>query len=487
MLKTKFSPFFFLLVFAIVPWPASADTSASSTIGDMNTATATAPTLTIGNSAAISTTTAGSVLGLQAPAKPPLIQAIENAKAQLVPVSLNHALTPVSKNIKNKKTKKTTKVITGYNLTAKDIALAILDPATQNVTIVKGMQTGKTMTFNDPAADVKLTSFNGVNSRFSVSRPAGGTVIALKYLITGTESSSKAAIENSISEAIYVPYSPALSSPDVVAYGANYLNGVIRQVTAGLQGLPSQAVPGKTITEAIKPSLVKALVYAEHTDTGKILSGNQDDILGTIDQLNILFATNEEDTYRYSVSSAGARGIAQFMPSTYASLVQRHPEAALNPDFVAGMSDHVNAIKAMYLLIDDYAGTVRVKAQQGYAEGQLFDYGAASYNGGTTRVAKAVNAFGQNWNADRSGEIASMQAQINSLSSQSKTLASKIKKAKDKKTKADLQAQLSQVKNQLASTSNQLDTMQSATLRNETVNYLKKIYNVIHVFNDQQI
>ena len=132
--------------------------------------------------------------------------------------------------------------------------------------------------------------------------------------------------------------------------------------------------------------------------------------------MNILLALNGPDTYKYSVSNDGyaSRGIAQFVKSTYDSLVKRHPEAFLNPDYVAGMQDHVNSIKAMYLLLDDYAGDVRIKAAQGFVASRVFDYGAASYNGGTTRVAKAVNAFGDSWNEDKSGQINALSAQVTS-------------------------------------------------------------------------
>jgi hypothetical protein len=417
-------------------------------------------------------------------AVPPIIQEINTAKSELANITLNHALDAVYKNVKNKKTGKTTKVISKYNLTDKDIALAILDPSTNNIIITVGRLNGKTMTFPDPAVSVKLTRFNGVNSRFEVDQPAGGTVLALKYLISNPDSGSKAAIEAGLSPSVYVPYSQNLNSPDVITYGQNYLNGVINTVADQLYGLPSQAIPGQTITQAVPPAFIKSLVYAEHSDTTSILNGN---VQGALDQMNILMALNGPDTYKYSVSTASARGIAQFVPSTYQSLVQRHPEAFLNPNFVAAMQDHVTSIKAMYLLLDDYAGDIRIKASQGFVASRVFDYGAASYNGGTTRVAKAVNAFGDLWNQDRSGQINALSAQVTSDKSQVASLKAKIKKTSDKKTKASLQSQLATAQSQLSSSTSQLATTQSASLRNETVNYLAKIYKVIQYFNDQQL
>jgi Type IV secretion system proteins len=430
------------------------------------------------------TSTQGNVLGLEAPAVPPLIQEINNAKGLLANITLNHSLIPIYKNLKNKKTGKVTKTLSGYELGDKDIALAILDPSSNNIVITVGRLNGKTMVFPDPAVNVKLTNFNGVNSKFEVDQPANGTVLALKYLISGPDSGGKAAIENALSPAIYVPYSQNLDTPEIISYGQNYLNGVINTVTQQLYGLPSHAIPGETITQAVPPTFIKSLVYAEHSDTASILNGNAQ---GALDQMNILLALNGPDTYKYSVSTASARGIAQFVPSTYTALVARHPEAFLIPDFTTGMQDHINSIKAMYLLLDDYAGDVRVEASQGFVAARVFDYGAASYNGGVTRVAKAVNAFGDNWNADNSAQINALTGQITNNKYQITSLKAKIKKTADKKTKAALQAQLTSAQNQLASSNNQLATLQSSSLRNETVNYLAKIYKVIQFFNEQQL
>ena len=435
------------LSFAIFS-PAFADTATSAQ------ATAT--------STPASSTSTPATLSLQAPAIPPIIADIAQAKNLLNNITLNHVLAPVYKNIKNKKTGKTSKTLSSYTLTSKDVALAVLDPASGNVLTTIGKMSGTTMTFSDPVINVQLAKFNGVNSRFTVNRPAGGTVLAIKYLISNPDSGSKAAIEKGLYPAVYVPYSDNLDTPDVIAYGQNYLNGVINTVAQQLYGLPSSAIPGETITQAVPPPMIKALVYAEHSDTASILNGN---VENSLDQMNILLALNGPDTYKYSVSNDGysSRGIAQFVKSTYESLVQRHPETFLNPDYVAGMQDHVNSIKAMYLLLDDYAGDVRINASQGFVSSRVFDYGAASYNGGTTRVAKAVNAFGDAWNQDRSGQIAALSAQISNYKYQISNLKTKIKKTADKKTKTSLQTQLAAAQDNLSSGNSQLATMQAAS------------------------
>lgn len=459
-MKNKIISSFILVVFSVLASQASAENNTTTPIATLYNLNSTSTPET----------------SLPAPVVPNIILAVKEAKEKLSSVVLNHQLLPVYK--------KNTKTLLRYNLGDKDIALAILDPQTNTTIITIGRQNGKKMVFPDPAVDVSLVKFNGVNSKFQVNRPVGGKILALKYLISNPESGSKAKIEAGLIPSLYVPYSNDFAEPEVLKYGADYLSGIISQVTNELKSLPSNSVPGKEITQAIPPALIKALVYAEHTDTGQVLYGNN--TLATINQLNILFALNEGDTYKYSVSSAGARGIAQFMPGTYKGLVARHPQAGLIPDFVQGMSDHKNSIKAMYLLLDDYAGTVRVKAANGFAEGRVFEYGAASYNGGTTRVARAVNTFGTDWDSDNTNRVGALQTQVNTLTAHVKNLKAKIKKA-NKSEKTSLQAELNTAQDQLATATHQLTNYKSATLRNETVNYLKKIYKVIQFFNDQQI
>lgn len=418
-----------------------------------------------------------------APALPSLVQKIADAKQMLSAVNLNYALNPVYKNVATGKgkTKKTTRTLTGYTLTAKDIALAILDPATNEIKITAAMQKGKTFTFPDKDFSIEAVSFNGVNTRFSVSKPTGGKVLALKYLITGPESGSKTAIESALQPVIYVPYSPELQIPEVSAYGQQYLDRALAQATAQLQNIPSASKPGSFVTEAVQPNILKALLYAEHVDTSEFQRTKN--IQTLIDKVNVLYAGNQEDTFKYSVSSAGARGIAQFVSGTYNTLAARHPEAGLNPDFVAGMNDHVNAIKAEYLLIDDYIADVEAKTGADYNPAYAYDYGAAAYNGGTTRVARAVKTYGTNWYENQSDNLAQIKSNISAQTAELNKLKAQLKKAKTKSGTNSLNNQIKNETNVLADLKAQYDNFDSAALRTETVYYLEKMHKLIPIFN----
>jgi hypothetical protein len=420
---------------------------------------------------------------------PTLLEQIHQAKQLLGPVNLNYAINPHYRTAKTGKGKsaKTKSVIASYSLDARDIGLAILDPSSGSITATIGsLNSNDQVTFPDQNYSITLNSFNGVNSDFTVSKPAGGMVLALKYLVSGTDSApTKNAIVASLSPVIYVPYSNALAQPALAAYGDQYINSVIQNVIGQLQYLPSQSVPGETVTQAVKPSIVKALVYSEHTSGSA--ADYQNNAQDLVNRVNVLFAGNEMTTFAYSASFTGARGIAQFEPGTYAALVQKHPEAHLISDFVAGTSDHVNAVKAMYLLLDDDIGSVRVRTADAFNQSYMYDYGAASYNGGTSRVVAAVKQFGTAWYSSHDDLAAQAQASIGASKTWAAQIKAALKKTKDKATKATLNADLATASANLATAQGQLSAVQSASLRAQTVGYLAKMHSLIQLFNGQQI
>src|SRR6185503_2483528 len=97
-------------------------------------------------------------------------------------------------------------------------------------------------------------------------------------------------------------------------------------------------------------AVAKHLVIVEHTDHKRFRDEERANIYP---EVLALYALNRGDTYRYSVSSAGAGGMIQMIPKTYAAIRANHPSVTLEPDFVSGMQNHANALKAMLLYIND--------------------------------------------------------------------------------------------------------------------------------------
>ena len=313
-----------------------------------------------------------------------------------------------------------------YSLVRKDIALAVLNQATGKIEIAMAMQSGNTFVFPDPKFDIKLIRFNGVNTAFAVNRPANGTVLALKYLITPVEKGSLASIDSSKYSVIYVPYTDKLNTAELSAVGRNYVNDIVAQAAKELQSKTSAQNKSISVPQAVDAALVKTIIYAEHIDTTEFL--RTADTTSLLNKVNVLFGGNGPDTYKYSVSSANARGLSQFIPSTYNSLVSQHPQANLIVNYVAGMENHVNAVKATYLLLDDYIADVKARTGNNANLANSNEFGAAAYNGGTVRISRAINTHGRLWAEPISNQIAALSNPDNALRQETVSYVQKVRK-----------------------------------------------------------
>lgn len=194
-----------------------------------------------------------------------------------------------------------------------------------------------------------------------------------------------------IETAYYMSTHPGLVTQEVVNAGKLYVRNVIETARERLRE--------KGI--AIQPKIAdiaERLAAVEHVDHTRFRSEYHPNIYNDI---YTLFALNEGQTYRYSVSSAGAGGMVQMIPSTYRMVRSWHPNITLNPDFVEGMRDHVNASQAMLLYMQrtwndlTASPTINTALADGVAtQEQLM---AAGYNSNPARLAGYINRGGSNW------------------------------------------------------------------------------------------
>ena len=143
--------------------------------------------------------------------------------------------------------------------------------------------------------------------------------------------------------AYYTSAHPAVENKEIVRAGGEYVRGQLDEAARKLA----------SIGEKIDPAVVdvaERLCHVEHTDHKRFLT---EDSASLFDEIRTLYALNAGDTYRYSVSSAGAGGMVQMIPPTYKAIREQHPEAELKEDFVEGMRDHANATQAMLLYMQD--------------------------------------------------------------------------------------------------------------------------------------
>jgi hypothetical protein len=157
------------------------------------------------------------------------------------------------------------------------------------------------------------------------------------------------------------------------------------------------AADGVSISLDIQ-NVAEHLCIVEHTDHKRFLN---EDHNALFPEILSLYALNQGDTFRYSISSAGAGGMIQMIPRTYAGIRQLHPSVNLEADFVKGMSDHTNALKAMLLYINDTwnylkeNSEVQAALRSGIAtKNELL---AAGYNSNPMRLPLYLKRGGTSW------------------------------------------------------------------------------------------
>ena len=191
--------------------------------------------------------------------------------------------------------------------------------------------------------------------------------------------------------AYYISTHPGVVTPEVVNAGKLYVRNTI--------DIAREKLREKGIF--IQPQvadMAERLAALEHVDHQRFRNEYHPNVYNDI---FTLFALNEGNTYRYSVSSAGAGGMVQMIPATYRMVRNRYFNVPLMPDFVEGMRNHVNASQAMLLYMqmtwnDLIASqTVYNAVETGIATpAQLM---SAGYNSNPARLAGYIKRGGANW------------------------------------------------------------------------------------------
>jgi hypothetical protein len=191
--------------------------------------------------------------------------------------------------------------------------------------------------------------------------------------------------------AYYTSAHPALLSNDLTKSGQVYVNSMVDLAAKRLKdkGFPVAS----NLVE-----IAKRLCIVEHVDHDRFRNENR---IALYDEIYSLYALNELETYRYSVSSAGAGGMVQMIPWTYNLMRQRHPGIGLNPDFVAGMRNHGNALEAMLLYMQDTwndlvanEDVITALSEKQITPSELM---AAGYNSNAAKIPGYIRRGGDGW------------------------------------------------------------------------------------------
>ncbi len=191
--------------------------------------------------------------------------------------------------------------------------------------------------------------------------------------------------------AYYTSVHPALLSPELVRGGQTYVRTMLDLAAKRLKD------KGITITPQIM-DVAERLCIVEHVDHDRFRRENR---LALYEEVFALYALNELDTYRYSVSSAGAGGMVQMIPSTYQMVRRHHPGVGLNPDFVSGMRNHGNALEAMLLYMRDTWNDLLLSPDVTYAlDAKLAtqpELLSAGYNSNPAKLGGYIRRGGSAW------------------------------------------------------------------------------------------
>lgn len=273
------------------------------------------------------------------------------------------------------------------------VTLAALEPNQSRIHLVsipkdlflkRGTELELTTSYNTPVK-LRVVRANGVNTAVTLIDRNGRnfTPLVVQYPI---ERGGRLA-----ETGYYTSVHPALVSPDVVAAGQAYLHSLLDM---SVKRLRAKGMP-------ISPQIVtiaERLCIVEHSDHTRFNGENRGALFN---EIYSLYALNEGDTYRFSVSSAGAGGIAQMIPSTYAMIRRAHPQANLMPDFVAGMRNHANALDAMLLYMQDtwdlLSANQDVQNAMDRGIASVPELLAAGYNSNPAKLPRYIREGGSGW------------------------------------------------------------------------------------------
>jgi hypothetical protein len=301
---------------------------------------------------------------------------IADAKRQMLSKPINTALTDnfLATDIVR---------IAFYDQTAKQIDFVVLskesflskDPEIQTAVL---SSSGKYVT-------IRIIRANGVNTPVTILGANNQLMVPLLVQYPIEKNGSLAEI------AYYTSTHPGVVTPDVVAAGRLYVRNVIDTAREKLR------LKGIFISPQVA-DIAERLSTVEHVDHTRYRTEYP---LNVFNDIYTLYALNEGNTYRYSVSSAGAGGMIQMIGPTYYMIRSRYYSVGLIPDFVEGMRNHVNAAQAMLLYMqmtwDDLAGNDTIYNAMSSGTATQAELIAAGYNSNPSNLPAYIRRGGSGW------------------------------------------------------------------------------------------
>jgi hypothetical protein len=273
------------------------------------------------------------------------------------------------------------------------VTIAALLPETSQIHLIrvnkqtfltKGTQVSGVSTMGLPV-QLRIVRANGVNTAVTVFDDKNRSLLPLVVEFPIERAGKFREM------AYYTSAHPALLSADLLKSGQTYVNSMVDLAARRLRDRGNQINP-------MLIDIAKRLCIVEHVDHERFRNENR---IALYEEIYTLYALNELDTYRFSVSSAGAGGMVQMIPWTYNLMRQRHPGVGLNPDFVVGMRNHGNALEAMLLYMqdtwNDLSANEDVQAALTAKEATTTEIMAAGYNSNAAKLPGYIRRAGAGW------------------------------------------------------------------------------------------
>jgi hypothetical protein len=273
------------------------------------------------------------------------------------------------------------------------VTIAALLPETSQIHLIRVSK----QTFLTRGAEVSGVSTMGLPVQLRIVR-ANGVNTAVTIFDDKNRSLLPLVVEFPIERAgkfremaYYTSAHPALLSADLMKAGQTYVNSMVDLAAKRLRDRGNPINP-------MLVDIAKRLCVVEHVDHERFRNENR---IALFEEIYTLYALNELDTYRFSVSSAGAGGMVQMIPWTYNLMRERHPGVGLNPDFVAGMRNHGNALEAMLLYMqdtwNDLSANEDVQASLTAKQAANSEIMAAGYNSNAAKLPGYIRRAGPGW------------------------------------------------------------------------------------------
>jgi hypothetical protein len=368
------------------------------------------------------------------------------------------------------------------------LTLGLYNEQTSTIQRVRVKQEGTKLTpLESTSYTFKLKRNNGVNSEIEVvGEPTVHVLAIIRPILVSVGTPRKPRYQ--VKNVAYVPYSDYLNRPEIVAAGAAYLKNNVQAVLDELRalGVRSHAYPDQLLAEAVDPAVITSIIAIEHASTETLLK----DATGYLNVFYVTLATNQNQSFAFAKSSAAARGLVQFIPSTYKRLVKSRPDLGLYTDFERGMEDPYNAIKAEVGLLDANLTLLPKETRvQAEADGaKLGAYLAAIYNGGSTRVRRAIAAWGEAWAQDQAKALATLKSELattkSNLKSAQRTLSTS--KTLTKAERASLNAKVKTLKATVSKLTNTYNQGKAGVLKAETIGYVAKFKLAYSYFTEPE-